>query len=198
MTEQEKNIANNIANKLEIIIQKKSITTLMLSKLLKLDKQPLYRIMKREHIPNTHFLNVIADYLNCSIIELIDDKFFLDILVYPNFDINSNNFKNYRIYIRDDKFIDVADKDLFGIANSSDLKVFYKADSISSDGIYLVYSDTKEITEINILSVGTNLIIAMINGKEERLSHKDIKIIAKLYKTLPILRSNEYGRLLTK
>ena len=59
MSEQEQAIVNNIANKLEIILHRNQITILALSKLLKIDKQPIYRIMKREHIPNILFLEMI-------------------------------------------------------------------------------------------------------------------------------------------
>jgi transcriptional regulator with XRE-family HTH domain len=195
MTEQEQSIVNNIADKLQIIIRKENLNILKLSQLLKIDKQPLYRIMKREHIPNTSFLEAIANYLKCSIVELIDDKFFLDIFVYNNFDFNKNNYKKYRVYLRDSNFTEIATNDFFGIAQSTLLKIFSKVESISSDGVFLI-SDKDNLTEIDILSVGSNLIIAMVNNKEKRLSHEEINVFAKLYKTVPILPIEEYGKLL--
>jgi transcriptional regulator with XRE-family HTH domain len=195
MTEQEQNIVNNIANKLQVIIQKENITILMLSKLLKVDKQPLYRIMKREHIPNTYFLEMIANYLGCTIVELLDEKFFLDISVYNNLSLTQNNHKRYRVYVKDEYFLRVANNDFFGVAESSSIKIFYKIEKILNDGIYLVNNNGK-LSEINILSVGSNLTIAMVNNVEKRFNHKEIEVFAKLYKNLPILPHEEYGKLL--
>ena len=91
MSDQEKNIVNSVANKLQLILDKNKITVLALSKLLNVDKQLVYRIMKREHIPNIQFLVMIANYLNCTVLELLDEKFFLDINVYNNYDISKQN-----------------------------------------------------------------------------------------------------------
>ncbi|HMT03552.1 MAG TPA: helix-turn-helix transcriptional regulator, partial [Burkholderiales bacterium] len=171
MSKQEKNIVNSIANKLEIVLYKNKITILGLSKLLAVDKQLLYRIMKREHIPNILFLELIADYLNCTILELIDEKFFLDINVYEKLDIiNKNKYKNYRVYIYDNDFMNIVNNEFFGIIKSLDIKIFYKVNKILQDGYYLLRENDNILKEINIISVGTNLIIALINNKEIRLN----------------------------
>ncbi len=194
MSKQEKNIVNSIANKLEIVLYKNKITILGLSKLLAVDKQLLYRIMKREHVPNILFLELIADYLNCTILELIDEKFFLDINVYENLGgINQNKYKNYRIYIYDNDFMNIVNNEFFGIIKSSGIKIFYKVNKILQDGYYLLCENDNILKEINIISVGTNLIIALINNKEIRLNPNKIMVVAKLYKTVSIIQSEEYA-----
>ena len=194
MSEQEKNIINSIANKLEIILYKNKITILALSKLLAIDKQLLYRIMKREHIPNILFLELIANYLNCTILELIDKKFFLDINVYENENISKQNkYEKYRIYVYDDDFMNIANNEYFGIIKNTFIKIFYKVTKILNDGYYLIFEDNDILKEINIISAGTNLIIALINNKEVRLNPDKITVVAKLYKTVSIIQSEEYA-----
>ena len=73
------------------------------------------------------------------------------------------------------------------------LDIFYKVESIISDGVFLVKNKDK-LTEIKILSVGSNLIIALVNDREKRFNHNEINVFAKLYKTLPILSNEEYGK----
>lgn len=194
MSEQEQAIVNNIANKLEIILRRDQITVLALSKLLKVDKQPIYRIMKREHIPNILFLEMIANYLRCNVLELIDKKFFLDINSY--YDINHQNqdkHEKHRIYVDDENFMSIADNEFFGIIKDSFVKIFYKTNKISHDGYYLIQNDNNTLEEINILSVGTNLIIALINNKEVRLNPDTTMVTAKLYKTVSIIQSEGYA-----
>lgn len=194
MPEEEKNIIDNIANKLQIILDKDGGNILKLSKLIGVDKQPLYRIMKREHIPNIIFLLMIAKYLNCTIAELIDEAFFLDIDICYNYDLNAQNkHEKYRIYVRDENFMSVVNNEFFGVVESSFIKVFYKTNKILNDGYYLVHDDKNRVEEINILSAGTNLIIALINNQEVRLTPDKIKVTAKLYKTVPVIQSKEYA-----
>lgn len=194
MSEQEKAIVNNIANKLDIVLYKNKITILGLSRLLKIDKQPLYRIMKREHIPNISFLEIIGNYLNCTVLELIDKNYFIDIDSYYNVnDQNQSQYERYRIYIYDDNFMSVVDKDFFGILSGSCLNVYYKTSKITHDGYYLIQEGNNILEEVNILSVGTSLIIALINNTEVRLNHTTTTVIAKLYKTVSILQSEEHA-----
>ena len=192
MTEQEVAIVNNIANKLEFILYKNKITVLALSRLLKMDKQPLYRIIKREHIPNMSFLEVIANYLNCTVIELIDQKFFFDINVYHKNNIKQEHEK-YRVYVYDENFMGMSDNEFFGMIEDSVIKIFYKINKILLDGYYLIQENKNKIKEVNILSVGTNLIIALINNKEIRLNPDKTMVIAKLYKTVSIIQSKEFA-----
>jgi transcriptional regulator with XRE-family HTH domain len=199
MTEQENLIINSIANKLEIVLNKNRITILALSKLLNIDKQPVYRIMKREHIPNISFLEMIANYLNCSILELIDERFFLDINTYYNYNINDQNelkHEKYRIYIYDKSFISIANNEFFGIIENSFIKIFYRVNNILDDGYYLMLDNNNTI-EINIIGVGKNLIIALVNDKEIRINPNNIIVTAKLYKTISIIQFNEYAIKLT-
>lgn len=194
MTKQEKNIVDNIANKLAILLYKNKITILMLSKLLYIDKQPLYRIMKREHIPNIFFLERIASYLNCSVAELIDDKFFLDIKVFNdlNMDLKKHN-KNYRVYIHDINFNDKIDYQFFGVLHKSSIKIFYKVEKIVTDGFY-IYTDNNVLKEINVISAGTTVILALENSKEIRLNPHELKVNAKLYRTVSIIEHEGYAK----
>ncbi len=66
MIEQE--IIDNVANKLELILFTKKISVLALSKILGVDKQALYRVIRREHLPNITLLGMIAQYLNCTVV----------------------------------------------------------------------------------------------------------------------------------
>lgn len=195
MTKQEKDIANNVVNKLQLILDKKRINILALSGLLKVDKQALYRLMRGEHIPSLVFLEKITDYLNCTFSELISEKLFLDINVYSNCDfINNVEHNNYRIYFQDKQFNHIVNNDFFGILDKTIIKVFYKADKILNDGYYLIHDkNSNVIKEIDIISVGRNLIIAIIDGEEVRLELEDIDIKAKLYKTLSIIQNKEYA-----
>ncbi len=194
MSEQEKTIVNNIANKLEIILYKNKITILALSKLLKIDKQPLYRIMKREHIPNILFLEMIANYLNCSVLELIDNKFFLEINSYHDINYQAQDKpEKYRLYIYTENFMDIANHEFFGIISDSFIKIFYKINKILQDGYYLIQEGNNVVKEVNILSVGANLIIALINNKEVRLDPDTTIVTAKLYKTVSIIQSEGYA-----
>ncbi len=194
MTEQEATIVNNIANKLEFILYKNKITVLALSRLLKMDKQPLYRIIKREHIPNMSFLEVIANYLNCTVIELIDKKFFFDINAYHQNNTNiQQEHEKYRVYVYDEDFMSMADNEFFGVIEDPVIKIFYKVNKILLDGYYLIQEDDNKLKEVNILSVGTNLIIALINNKEIRLNPDTTMVTAKLYKTVSIIQSKGFA-----
>jgi len=193
MSKQEKKIINNIANKLEIVLHQNQITTLGLSKLLDVDKQPLYRILKREHIPNILFLEMIANYLKCTILELMADEFFLDIQVYNNYDVITHDaYANYRIYVVDENFMQVVGYKFFGILAGSHIKVFYEIDTIITDGYYL-YQNGSTLEEINIISAGKNLLIALINNEEVRLEPSNITVQAKLYTTVAITQLNGYA-----
>ena len=193
MNQEEKKIVENIANKVEVILYKDKITIRTLAKLLSIDNQPLYRIMKREHIPNFTFLKAIANYLKCSILELMDNRYFLDINVYAN--VNYNNkceYEKYRVHIYDENFKNVADNEFFGIIIDSFIKIFYKTNKIITDGFYL-FESKNVLEEINIIGVGTNLIFALINNKETKLNIHEIQVNAKLYKTVSIIQSYEYA-----
>ena len=193
MTEQEVSIVNNIASKLEFILHKNKITVLALSRLLKIDKQLVYRIVKREHIPNMSFLESIADYLNCTILELIDKKYFLNVNVYRDISSGLNQkCDTYKVYVDDEDFINISDSEFFGILDDKIIKVFYKVDKISNDGCYLI-EENDLLKEIDILSAGTNLIIAQVNDKEVRLKPCDTKVVAKLYKIVSIIQEEGYA-----
>ncbi len=193
MNLEEKKIVDNIANKVEIILHKDKVTIRTLAKLLSIDNQPLYRIMKREHIPNFTFLKSIANYLQCSILELMDNRYFLDIKVYTNINYNNKSkHKKYRVYIYDEDFKNVADHEFFGVVDDSFIKIFYQTNKIITAGIYLLESQTT-LKEINIIGVGTNLIFALINNKETKLNTNEIQVNAKLYKTISIIPSDEYA-----
>ena len=193
MDQEEKKIVDNIANKVDIILHKDKVTIRTLAKLLSIDNQPLYRIMKREHIPNFTFLKSIANYLKCSILELMDNKYFLDVDVYNNVNYNNKtNSEKYRVHIYDEDFKNVVDHEFFGVIDNSFIKIFYQTNKIITAGIYLLESQTA-LKEINIIGVGTNLIFALINNKETKLNTNEIQVNAKLYKTISIIPSDEYA-----
>lgn len=194
MTEQETAIVNNIASKLELLLYKKKITVLALSRLLNIDKQPLYRIIKREHIPNVTFLETIAKFLKCTVIELMSKDFFLDIYVYQSNDIDvQQGREKYRAYVYDENFLRMSDNDFFGIMQEKEIKIFYKVDKVLTDGYYLIQEGNNELKEVNIISVGTNLIIAIINNQETRLNPNTITVTAKLYKTVSVVKNEGHA-----
>lgn len=193
MTQEEKNIVENIASKLEFILYKDKITIRTLSKLLSIDNQPLYRIIKREHIPNLTFLQAIAKYLKCSILDLMDNKYCLDIKVYNNIIYtNKNKYEKYRAYVFDEDYKVIADNDFFGVINNSFIKIYYKTNKIITAGIYLLEINNS-LQEINIIGVGTNLVFALINDNETKLNTSELLINARLYKTVSTIQSNEYA-----
>lgn len=193
MNQEEKQIVDNIANKVEVILHKDKVTIRTLAKLLSIDNQPLYRIMKREHIPNFTFLKSIANYLKCSILELMDNKYFLDVDVYNNVNYNNKSKpEKYRVHIYDEDFKNVVDHEFFGVVDGSFIKIFYKTNKIITDGFYLFESENA-LKEINIIGVGTNLIFALIDNKEIKLNANEIQVNAKLYKTISIIPSYEYA-----
>ena len=197
MNSEEKKIVDNIANKVDFILYKDKVTIRTLAKLLSIDNQPLYRIMKREHIPNFTFLKSIANYLKCSILELMDNKYLLDINVYTNINY-SNNCKpeTYRVHICEEDFKNIVDHEFFGIIENSFIKIFYKTNKITTDGFYLSESENG-LKELNIISVGTNLIFALINNKEIRFNPNEIQVNAKLYTTISVIQSDQYALKIT-
>lgn len=185
MTDNELALVNNVAKKLEIYMQRNNQTIFSLAKLMNIDRQPFYRIINRKNVPTISSLFIIASNLNCSIQELISKFIFIDIPIYEDFNNKSMN-SSYRIYISCDDYLDISSYELFGIKVFNELKIYYKVNNFINDGNYIVNYNS-QILEMEILSAGSNLIIALIENKEQRINTQQIKPIAKQYKITPII-----------
>lgn len=196
MTEKELSLVNNVAQKLEVHMKLNNQTIFALAKIMNIDKQPFYRIINRKNVPTLSSLYIIAENLNCTIQELIDNSIFIDILVYASFDIlkqyNNCTQDMYRIYIPYEEYLNVGAQELFAIKLLKELKIYYKVDNFMNDGLYWVNYNNQKI-EMEILSAGSKLIIAAIDGKEYRIDSPQIIPLAKHYKTIPITSGSYYA-----
>lgn len=184
MTEKELDLVNNVAQKLEVHMQQNSQTIFALAKIMNIDKQPFYRIINRKNVPTLSSLYIIAENLGCTIQELISHNIFIDIPVYSGFNLQ-NIEATYRIYITYSDYKSLATYELFAVKLLKELKIYYRLDGLMNDGLYLV-NYNNQIIEMDILSAGTKLIIALIDSNEHRIDSPQIKTIAKFYKTIPI------------
>ena len=188
------NIADNIAKKLEIYMYQNKLNIHNLSGIIGVDKQPVYRLIKRNHVPNVEMLYNIAKFLGCNTSELLDSRFFMNIDIYDNLSL-SNKINNYKMFFNDDNFIKIYHYEFYGILCDNMIEVFHKCNEVKSDGLFL-YKNNNNIEKLNIISFGSKLVIAIIDNKEIRININNYKIVSKLYKNLSILNSEEYVRCL--
>ena len=184
------NIADNIAKKLEIYMYSNDLNVHNLSSLIGVDKQPIYRLIKRNHVPNVEILYNIAKFLKCTTSELIDSNFFMNIDIYDNYILN-NKITSYRMFFYDVNFPQIYNYGFYGVINANSIEVFHNCSEIKSDGVFL-FKVNNTISKLNIISFGNKLVIAIIKKKEIRINTNDYNIIGKHYKTLALLMSNEY------
>jgi len=61
-----------------------------------------------------------------------------------------------------------------------------------NDGTYIV-NYNNQIIEMNILSAGAKLIIALIDGNEQRIESPQLRAVAKFFRTIPIANGDCYA-----
>jgi transcriptional regulator with XRE-family HTH domain len=188
MTEQELDLVNNVAKKLEIYMQRNNRTMFALSKLMNIDRQPFYRILSRKYVPTISSLFVIASNLNCTVYELISEKVFIDIPVYDDFSLKDKCI-TFRIYISNQDYEIIGDLSIYGVNHNNKIRIYYNILDFSNDGVYIVNLNNSRV-EIEILSAGSKLVIAKIKNEEHRLSRDQIEPIAKYFKEAPIVEDN--------
>lgn len=189
MKDEELELINNVAQKLEIYMQRNNTTVFSLARSMNIDKQPFYRIINRKNVPNISSLFLISNNLDCSIQELISENVFLDIKTYKDISL-VNEGVMYRIYISYKDYQDISSYQVFGIITERDLQIYSKTESFINDGLYIVKYNN-EIIEMDVLSAGSKFVIANIQQKECRLESNLIIPIAKKYKTVPVI-ANEF------
>ena len=186
MTDHELDLVNNVARKLEIYIQRNNTTKFALSKLMNIDRQPFYRILNRKNVPTISSLFIIANNLSCTVQELISTYIFIDIPTYTDFLLSEKSIC-HRIYLQTEDYKTIENKNLYGVITGEMLRVFYKIDDFLNDGKYFVQFNNDYI-DLEVLSAGSNLIIAKINNEEKRLERHYISPIAKHFKDIPIIK----------
>jgi len=187
-------ITNNIAKKLELKMNGESLSVLSLSKLLDVDKHALYRVFKREFMPSMSLLEKIANYLGCTESEVIDERMFLDIDVYASYeDYELKDKKNYRIYFLENDVSRLVSINLFGIKTQSCIQVVYLVDSIITDGYYLVPSNSSELTKINVVGVGADVVFVSQQNQDVKIPKSEIKPFASLYKEISITHNRDFA-----
>lgn len=185
MTDIEIKLVTYVAQKLEIYMQKNNKTIFSLAKIMNIDRQAFYRIINKKNAPTISSLFTIATKLECSIQELIDENIFVDIPIYESINLNKIS-QTKRIFIPYQDYMNISSAELFGIQVARELRVYYKINNIFSDGFYILQYKSKTV-EIEILSAGTKLLIASIEGKEKRINNEHVFPVAKFYKQVPII-----------
>jgi len=188
MTEQELELVNNVDKKLEIYRQRNNRTMFGLSKLMNIDRQPFYRILSRKYVPTISSLFIIARNLNCTVHELISEKVFIDILVYEDLTLKDKN-NTFRIYISNQDYEIIGSLNLYGVIRNNKIRIYCSILNFINDGVYIVNLNNERV-EIEILSAGSELIIAKIKNEEQRLNRDQIKPIAKYFKEVPIIEDD--------
>ena len=198
LSEREINIIDNMINKLRIYMVHNNERLLGLSILLGFTYQPFYRLMKSRKIPDSSSMAALAERLDCSIGELINDQIFLDIPVVTsaaNPDISKSKEKiklsfpiaTYMPHVRRD-FFAIKMKQL-QLPNIKYYNVYFKTDEIISDGVFIV-NYQENIVELNIVSVGSKFIFVELDNEEKRIPRSDVQPLAMLFNSAIVTDAN--------
>jgi hypothetical protein len=183
---------DNAIYKLKIYMIKNNQNLHSLSNNMKFDYQPFYRLITKYTTPTLFSLGMIASHLNCTISELISDKFFLDINCYNSLPQNFDEDIQYkcRIYIPNDKYKDYTDETFFVLntklfednksSENNLFYLFYKILNINTDGIFLVEHEGK-IKIMNVVSISSKFIIIEEYNNEVKINLEELEPIAKLF-----------------
>ncbi|HLX52879.1 MAG TPA: hypothetical protein VKR58_03005, partial [Aquella sp.] len=170
---------------------------------------PFYRLITKKHLPTLNSLSVIASHFDCSVSELIHDDIFIDVDYFNNFDdaVSVVKTTKIRIYIPYKDFLPLIHNNFFAIQPivsnqtgkqkqteihkaASSGAIFYRVDNISIDGIFLVNYKSKNML-IEVLSVSSKFIVAVLDGKETKIDMTDIKPIARFFSGLTLIDKNQ-------
>jgi len=196
----ESRLVDNIITKLQIYMAQNNQTLYSLATTIGFAYQPFYRLIKNRNLPTISSLSMIADHLNCSIEELISDKFWIYIDVIDNLNAISKIGKNdaqYKIYISckdylphiNEKFFALKTKDvkLIGVDYC---KIYYLTNQINTDGEFIVNYQGKT-SVMNVISTSSKFIIVESNNEELRIQQDQIQSVAKFFNNLLLLDPSE-------
>ncbi|MCE3269018.1 MAG: hypothetical protein K0R49_1270 [Burkholderiales bacterium] len=206
---QEVTVLDNVINKLQVYMDQNGQTLYGLASTMGFAYQPFYRLMTKKHLPTLNSLSIIAAHFNCTVSELIHEDVFMDIDCFNSFDdvIGTINPSKIRIYIPYNNFLPLIHNNFFamkaaypelnGDHKNSDMPivncrdtVFYKIDNISIDGIFLVNFKSKNIL-LEVLSISSKFIIAILDGKETKIDISSIKPIAQFFSYLTLVNKSQ-------
>ncbi|MBP9743052.1 MAG: helix-turn-helix transcriptional regulator [Burkholderiales bacterium] len=194
ITIKEAQLIQNIINKLNVYMEQNGQTLFSLAQTMGFVYQPFNRLMKNKTVPSLSSLAMISDYLNCSISELINDEFFIDINLVTSMtqlpEIDS--VYKRRIYIPYGEFKPLLNQKFFILSDSANdiiSKVYYLTDHIISDGEFIVIYKKKHLL-MNVLLSSSKFILIQNGNKEERISTEEIIPIAKFFKNTLMCDSN--------
>jgi len=197
MSNEEKLVAENVANKLNFFMKQHKLTLHGLASRLGFAYQAMWRIVNKKHSPTVASLAMIVQHFGCTISELIDEKVFIDIPLHENINqlIDEIFSKSIRVYIPYNKFIVLDNPQLFAIKNLMtakdflSIRVFTKVLDINVEGLYLIIIND-QIEFIEVISTSTQYIWAVIAKKEVKISKSDLKVIGRFLFYLSLIDHN--------
>lgn len=195
MTPKEAQLIQNIINKLNAYMSQTNQTLFSLAQTIGFAYQPFNSLMKKKNIPSLSSLAMLSDYLKCSIAELINDEFFIDVTVISSINKLPKLDSKYksRIYIPYNEFEPLISKNFFILSDSTDNlvhKVYYLTNDIPSEGEYIVNYKNKYIF-MNVLLTSSKFILIKKGDVEERIPTEGITPLAKFFKNVVMADSNE-------
>jgi hypothetical protein len=194
---------DNAIYKLKIYMDRTKQTLHGLANTMGFAYQPFYRLMTKKHIPTISSFGLIASHLNCTISELTNDTFFLDINYYQTLvaDFTEESTKKCRVYIPHEKYKEFIHEHFFALSTKvfkdnamnywqdNLFYLFFITKDIKIDGLFLV-EYKNEVTIINVTSVSSKFIVIESDGVEQKVELKDIKPKARLFNYLEITNDN--------
>ncbi|MCC2624388.1 MAG: hypothetical protein K0R14_261 [Burkholderiales bacterium] len=206
---QEATILDNVINKLQIYMDQNKQTLYGLAAKMGFAYQPFYRLMTKKHLPTLNSLTVIASHFGCSVAELIHEDVFIDVDCYDSFAdaVNMKKSPKIRAYVPYKKYSQLIYSNFFAVKghvpwqgyeqSSTDHKaidskyaIFYRVDTISIDGVFLVNYKSKDVL-LEVVSVSSKYVIALLNGKETKIDVASIKPIAHFFSYLTLMKKNQ-------
>lgn len=192
---------DNAIYKLKIYMDRTKQTLHGLANTMGFAYQPFYRLMTKKHIPTISSFGIIASHLNCTISELTNDTFFLDINYFQNItdDLSQETENKCRVYIPHEKYKNYLHEYFFALSTKAIKNnttqenlyyLFYLSKNINIDGTFLVKHNNK-IKIINVLSVSSKFIVIEDNQQEIKIDLNEITPIAKLFSYLEINKDND-------
>lgn len=188
-------LIQNIINKVTTYMDKNNQTLFNLAQTTGFAYQPLHRLMKGMSVPSLSSLAMLSDYLNCSISELINDEFFLDVDVINN--INElpqyKSTKQARIYIPFHEFTPHLHKKFIVVVDPDDNtmnRVFYLTNEIIGDGEFIVIYKKKYVV-FNVILSSSKFVLIENKGREEKIATSELQVLGKLFKYSVICNHNK-------
>lgn len=202
---------DNIIEKLNVYMKRNNQTMHGLATAMGFAYQPFYRLMTKKSLPAFNSLNSIAQNLNCTMSELINDNIFLDTNCYDSFEsyLSASKPSTIRIYLPckaleprlNEKFFcvrtDIIDKRLNYIINNINFtvntniyQIFTVNNKIDIDGFFLV-KYKKEIIILEVLSISSMIIIAKYEDRVIEIPSADLEAYAKFFSFLELSNKNQ-------